>query len=245
MDSSELEDVLKQLGLTRDESAIYLGLLQNGEATIGALAKRTGLYRPALYKLVPDLIEKGLVARAKTQSKQQHYCAESPEKLEFLFDNAKRRLDEALPELVGLYSHRDVRPSVRFLEGAAGIRAVFSDILASSKRGDTFYRYSSITTLPSGRYLPNEYEEIRDKKQLERLVITNAPMAKSKPPKLEREMRVVPAEFDLFDDNVTHLIYGDKVAVIDYNTETAIVIESKVIANFQRKLFQLLYRKLV
>ena len=239
-----IETVLAQLGLSAHESSVYLNLLQNGPATIGALAKRTGIYRPALYKLVPTLTEKGLVSRVQTKHKQQHYRAESPERLDSLFENAKRRLEEALPELASLYTHHQSRPVVRFLEGKAGIRSVFSDILTTLKRGDIFYRYSSIKEIPSRSYLPPRYEEIRDNKQLERLVITNAPMAQTKPPRLERETKVVPSEYDLFDDNVTHLIYGDKVAVIDYNTETAIIIESKVIAEFQRKLFLLLYRKL-
>ncbi|MDO8408201.1 MAG: helix-turn-helix domain-containing protein [bacterium] len=244
MNIPDIESVLAQLGLSAHESGAYLDLLQNGPATIGALAKRTGIYRPALYKLIPALIEKGLVSRAQTKHKQRHYRAESPERLESLFENAKHRLEEALPELASFYTHQQNRPVVRFLEGKAGIRSVFTDILVTLKRGDIFYRYSSIKALPSRSYLPPHYEEIRDKKQLERLVITNAPMAQAKPPRLERETKVVPPEYDLFDDNVTHLIYGDKVAVIDYNTETAIIIESKVIAEFQRKLFLLLYRKL-
>ncbi|MDP2594173.1 MAG: helix-turn-helix domain-containing protein [bacterium] len=244
MEIPGIETVLAKLGLSAHESTVYLDLLQNGPATIGALARRTGLYRPTLYKLIPELIEKGLVTRAHTKGKQQHYRAEPPERLEALFETAKRQLDEALPELASIYTHQQTRPIVRFLEGKVGIRAVFADILTTLKRSDIFYRYSSIKELPSRSYLPPHYEEIRDKKQLERLVITNAPMAQAKPPRLERETKVVPSEYDLFDDNVTHLIYGDKVAVIDYNTETVIIIESKVIAEFQRKLFLLLYRKL-
>jgi len=245
MEIPDIESVLAQLGLSVHESTVYLDLLQNGPATVGALSKRAGIYRPALYKLIPTLIEKGLVSRTQTKHKQQHYRAESPERLESLFENAQQRLKEALPELASLYTNRrQNRPVVRFLEGKVGIRSVFADILTTLKRGDIFYRYSSIKELPSRSYLPPHYEEIRDKKQLERLVITNAPMAQAKPPRLERETKIVPSEYDLFNDNVTHLIYGDKIAVIDYNTETAIIIESKVIAEFQRKLFLLLYRKL-
>ena len=243
MEIPDIEGVLAHLGLSVQESTIYVDLLQNGAATIGALAKRTGLYRPALYKILPALTEKGLVSKERDKGKQQHYGADPPERLEALFDVAKRRLEAALPELASLYTHQELRPVVRFLEGAAGIRAVFADLLATLKKGDIFYRYSSRAP-HSRQYLPASYEEARDKKQIERLVISNAPLAQSKTPRLERETKVVPPEFDLFNDNVSHIIYGDKVAVIDYNTETAIIIESKVIAEFQRKLFILLYRKL-
>jgi len=39
-------------------------------------------------------------------------------------------------------------------------------------------------------------------------------------------------------------IYGHKVAYIDFNTETSIVIENPMIAEFQRKLFKLAYNSL-
>jgi hypothetical protein len=33
-----------------------------------------------------------------------------------------------------------------------------------------------------------------------------------------REVVAIPEGFDLFNDNITKLIYGDKVAIIDYNS---------------------------
>lgn len=85
---------------------------------------------------------------------------------------------------------------------------------------------------------------MRDQKQLERKVITNIPNKESKHVRLEREIKVVPPDFDLFEYSVSEIIYGNKVAVIDYNTETAVVIENATIAKFQQKIFELLFRKL-
>jgi hypothetical protein len=39
-------------------------------------------------------------------------------------------------------------------------------------------------------------------------------------------------------------IYANKVWFIDFNTETSIIIENKQIAEFQKKLFKLLYKSL-
>ena len=75
-------------------------------------------------------------------------------------------------------------------------------------------------------------------------MITNLPNKLQKRPRLEREVKAVPPDFDLFEYNVSQIIYGNKVAVIDYNTETAVVIENPTIAKFQEKIFQLLFRKL-
>jgi hypothetical protein len=54
----------------------------------------------------------------------------------------------------------------------------------------------------------------------------------------------MPEDFGNFDYNITQIIYGDRVAFIDYNSETALVIESKVIADFQEHIFKMLYKKL-
>jgi len=94
------------------------------------------------------------------------------------------------------------------------------------------------------KYLSKKYRLLRDRKKLERKVITNAPNKAQKHVRLEREIKVVPPDFDLFEYNVSQVIYGDKVAVIDYNTETAVVIENETIAKFQQKIFELLFRKL-
>ena len=58
------------------------------------------------------------------------------------------------------------------------------------------------------------------------------------------QLRTIPKEFDLFEDNVSMVIYGNKTAHIDYNSKTSSVVESEKIARFQEKLFKLLWKKL-
>jgi len=67
---------------------------------------------------------------------------------------------------------------------------------------------------------------------------------KEKENKLNREMRAIPEDYDLFDDNIGKIIYGNKVAIIDYNTSTSFIIENKKFADFEKKIFLLLYRYL-
>ena len=98
------------------------------------------------------------------------------------------------------------------------------------------------------------YEKARDKKQLERFVITNKRSGDDKKQtegpegsrriKMEKAVKIIPPDYDLFEYNVTQLIYGNKIAFVDYNTETAVIIENPVIAKFQQKIFKLLFAKL-
>lgn len=56
-------------------------------------------------------------------------------------------------------------------------------------------------------YLPKDYREKRDKKQLERYVIMSETTSSAKKPRMEREMVTIPPELDEFTDNVQMIIY--------------------------------------
>ena len=48
----------------------------------------------------------------------------------------------------------------------------------------------------------------------------------------------------LFEDNISLIIYGNKIAHLDHTTGTAVTITSPSIARFQEKIFKMLWRKL-
>jgi sugar-specific transcriptional regulator TrmB len=234
--------ILRRLGLTTQEAAIYTALIENGAGTVSDIAKWSGLHRPIVYKHLTPLVEKGLIARSP-RGKRTIFLAEPPEKLERLLEDIRLELSPVIQQLREMLPIEGKRPSMKYYVGKNGIRLVFADLVGTLKRGDTFYRYSSARESRDA-YLPRNYRQERDRKQLQRFVITNEMRARTKKTSLDRSVKTISGELGLFEQDVTQLIYGNKVAVIDYNSETAIVIESKIIAEFQRKLFTVLYRKL-
>lgn len=68
--------------------------------------------------------------------------------------------------------------------------------------------------------------------------------AKTKIPRLERELVTIPPELDEFDDNISLTLYGNKIAYIDFNTETSIIIEHPALADFHKKMFRIMYMSL-
>lgn len=127
---------------------------------------------------------------------------------------------------------------------------VFEDILTTLKKGSVYYRYSSVSKdfynskLTHNPYLSQTYFDRQKNKQLERLVITGEETNRNMKQELDVTVKEIPEKYDPFGDNITQIIYGDKVAFIDYEAESSVIIESKRFANFQKKLFLLLYRKL-
>lgn len=239
------QQILEKIGLNKHESAIYLALLELGPSHIAQISEKTSIHRPLVYKALPSLLEKKLVTETK-RAKRKIYMAEPPNRLETMFDDLRIDFFEALPQLEDQYSVSDQKPRVRFLQGRDGTKRVFDDIVRSLKKGDIFYRYSSNTDgqEKKDKYVPRNYRKMRDEKKLERQVITNAQTAKQKIAKIERFVKIMPDDFGPFEHNVTEVIYGDKVAFIDYGSETAMIIESKKIAEFQKHIFKMFYKKL-
>lgn len=242
MDKSK---ILEKIGLTKHESAIYLALVELGPSRISKISEKTAIHRPLIYKALPSLIEKKLVTETQKQ-KGVVYGAEPPNRLETLFDDLQIDFNEMLPDLEDRYSNNEFKPKVRFLEGPDGTRRVFDDVARSLKTGDVFYRYSSNKDgeEKKDKYVPRIYKKLRDSKKLQREVITNMQTMRHKKSKLDRFAKAMPSDFGTFEHNVTEIIYGNKVAFIDYNSETAMVIESKRIADFQKQIFKTLYSRI-
>lgn len=235
--------ILEKMGFSKEENRIYVELLSAGASSISNIVRKTGLHRPAVYKVLPQLVEKGLVT-IMPKGKSKLYVAESPDNLEKIFTELEDDFNAEIHRLHQTYSMRDKKPIITFAEGKQAITAVYSDLVHGLKKGDTYYRYSSTSTLNRERFIPKDYRQVRDKKQLERLVITNEPSKKMHSLKLGRTIKAIPRDYDLFEYNISQMIYGDKVAFVDYNSNTTITIENKIIAEFQKKIFKLLFKKL-
>jgi len=237
--------ILIKLGLTKNESAIYLALLEMGTSSISQISEKTSIHRPLIYKAIPSLLDKKLIT--KTQKlKSVVYGAEPPNRLETMFDDLKIDFFEMLPDMEDSYTSSEKRPKIRFLEGKDGTKRIFDDVVRSLKKEEIFYRYSSNKdgNEKKDKYLPRIYRQMRDEKKLQREVITNDQTAVHKKPNLDRFVKVMPSDFGPFEHNITEIIYGDKIAFIDYNSETAMIIESKRIAEFQKQIFKTFYKKI-
>lgn len=236
--------LLKKLGLSEKESAIYMDLLENGTSSITDIVDRTRLHRPEVYRFLPLLVEHGFVAETRA-AKRRFYTAESPENIRHLLESLERDVDSLLPELIGMHARTEKRPNVRYMEGRKAITFVFDDIVNTLKKGDVFYRVSSERDVArANSYLSPDYREKRDRKELERYVIMSENQSMEKKPRMERELVTIPPEYDEFTDDVQMIVYANKVAFIEYNTEATIIIENSFIAEFQKKLFKLLFKAL-
>jgi predicted transcriptional regulator len=238
----DLRSLLTAIGLSDAEARVYIDLLEYGTQTISSISRTSKLHRPAIYKALPTLKERGLVSE-RTVGKLIHYAAEPPEKLKRLLQSTHDELDTVIPALRKKFEEN--KPIVRRLDGISGVHAVYDDIVATLPKGAEFYRISSVRHSDLEKVgLPKDYEKNRDAKKLERLVISNNEYIASREPVLEESLQVVPDEFLPFDYDVAQIIYGHKIAYIDYNIPLATIIENVTLAKFQTDVFKMLYAQL-
>jgi hypothetical protein len=152
-----------------------------------------------------------------------------------------------IPELENSYQKRTTKPAVRFLDGATGISSAHLDLVNYLPRNQTYYRYSFAKDYQKiDKYITPEYRQIRKKKNLQRFVIDNHFVHRTATarPDINRLIKTISPEDDEFSHNVNFVIYGDRVAYLDYNSENAFIIENKNIAQFHKSMFKMLWKKL-
>lgn len=119
---------LTQFGLDSKEATAYLSILELGGASIGKIAKKSGLKRTTLYDVLDSLKQQALVSSSRRGTKTLYY-AENPRVIGEKLDEKKRALESMLPELLAIANAIDKKPKVRYYEGLEGIKDVYRDTL--------------------------------------------------------------------------------------------------------------------
>jgi len=236
--------ILTWLGLPQKWAELYLSLIEHGQWGIADLALWCNFHRMEVYRFLPIMIESGLIIELQ-KWKRKHYTAAHPSSIMTLHEEQLSNNIPHIEKLTEQYSYLDKKPKVLYQEWKKWISYVFADIINTLSKGEVFYRISSEKDVTKANtYLPKDYRKKRDQKQLERYVIMSESWAKEKMSRLEREIATIPKEFDDFWDNISMTLYKNKIAYIDFTTETSIIIEQKEMVDFQRKLFIMLFKSL-
>ena len=240
----ETSRLFAHFGLGKNAHKVYLALLASRTPLVVAhIAASAHIDRPEVYRNLTSLLKRGFVLKSR-RGKRFVYEAANPQVLETA---AREEIANAanLTNILSKRAERDLPRTLEYFRGPQGIRAIFDDVVARLPRGGSFYRYTSERDLAKvNKYLSPEYRAKRDKKKLERLVISNPTSGKQKRPRLERFIKYIPQEFDRFEQDIIQLVYHDSVAFIDLAREEGFIVRDLALAEFQSVIFRMLYRKL-
>ena len=236
---------LKNLGLSEQETRVYLAALELGEATVQDLARKSGVKRTSIYNFIDKLKKQGYLAMTK-RKKRVLYAAAHPKQLVELEKQRLAWLEGVLPELTAIYNKTPKKPKVTFYEGSEGIKEVYADTLREQRPivawSDWDYMESTL-----GSDFCKRYPEERAKRHIPFSTISRdsqtsrAVMAKNE--KELRKMKFIKSEEEL---KTEINIYGDKVAMMSFrsNPPFAVLIENHDIAETLRTAWQELWSRI-
>ena len=238
------DNFLHHFGFSDREFLVYTLLVTRGPLTMTDIVSVSGLHRPYAYKTIMMLIDQKVVSQVASKAKKL-YVALSPSIVKQVLEERQEKVAEKLTLLEEVYVAPHLETAVTHYQGKKGIMAIFSDLVNSQKKGDVFYRYTSEQdTEFANTFLPKDYRLIRDKKGLERFVISSVTAAETKQKRLERATKVIPKNESHFNQDCIQLIYSNKVAFINLAKVQGVIIEDQNLASFQKEIFKLLYKRL-
>lgn len=237
---------LTNLGLTEEESKVYLGTLELGGSYASNIARKSGVNRATCYHTLNNLIQKGLVS-SYTKGKVLWFNAEPPEKF---IKIQQEKLDQAkiiVPQLLSITSALAFKPKIKFFEGIESIKTVFEDLLATKEK--EVLGYTNVKTLAD--LFPDFFRDFCKKKIKkgiktrylspatgEGVDVVDEFYPKNYDPALVEILLVNREEF-FFENDIS--IYENKVAILSLNPKEpiAVLIESETFANSMKSIFDL------
>ncbi|HEY5714280.1 MAG TPA: helix-turn-helix domain-containing protein [Candidatus Gracilibacteria bacterium] len=241
-----IETQLKFLGLSDDETKIYLILLKYGTSSVAQISRLTKIGRVNCYHHIEKLLSKGVISQSQ-QSKIKSYTAEHPR---IFLNREQERLNVAkdiVPELLAMTANDPRKPKIQFFEGKNGIKNIFEDM--TDQEGGEIVSFSNFDKLTE--FIP-EFLEDHFRKRFEKGIKTRfiAPWTgiaeqfqenffpENHDPKLSEIFLISPKEFH-FDSEIS--IFGGAIAIMNLNDENpvGILIENPELYRTQKAIFDL------
>lgn len=244
-------EILKNIGLTEGEIAVYSSLLDNGALPASRIIEITGLKKGDCYNKLYDLIEKGLVEEFE-QNKVKNFRLTHPGKIESYIEHKKKHADAAhkeisavLPFIISSYNLSYHQPGVRVFEGREAIDILFRDSLNAKSEILAYIDFESINKHLGRRaywYTKNRIKLGINKYNLVFDSDYNRNYIKKHPLDHTFE-RVV----DLGDEMraISLQIYDNKIVYhnLDPQATIGVIIEDKIMANLQRQIWRWMWNR--
>lgn len=126
-------ELLQEMGLTQNESKVYLALLALKGARITAIANKADLHPKNAYNALETLIKKGL-ASYSLEGTVHIFKAESPMKLREILAEKANKLDKILPDLLTSFKTEEPIREISIMKGSEGINFMINGLAEESTR---------------------------------------------------------------------------------------------------------------
>ncbi|MDO8508251.1 MAG: helix-turn-helix domain-containing protein [Nanoarchaeota archaeon] len=224
---------LIEAGLTKNESKVYLALLDLGPSLAGLISRKTGLHRRTVYDTTEMLIKKGLIGYI-LKNNRRLFQASPPINILNSLHQKQLMIEPLISTLNEKYSKTKEKEETNFYKGKEGLKAVFEDQL---NENEILILGASLQAYEILKFYFHWYDKKRKSKKIKVKIITQDKNIKKVP---LSQIRYLPEEYS---SPIAVNIYGKKTAIILWAKEPiAIVIKHPEITLGYRKYFDLLWK---
>ncbi len=250
-----LEKSLEKIGISAEESRLYLTLLSSGTVSAGALAKSAGIPRPSVYVVLKRLILKGLVTETQ-QSGVKRFVPIHPDRIADIFSDYKAEIEsaeqqyrESLKQVREIVTDSYLSPKLELYESADGLEKVLKDMLLyRDVETEALWPIETMVDVLSPEFFrKHNQERIKRNISVRAIWPENQVVNFKKHPYLgagsdfKREIRSAPNNIDF---SMGYWIYGNKIAFLSSRKEGfGFIVESGDLAKTLRSQFDLVWKR--
>ncbi len=234
-----IEETLKSIGLSKNETKIYLALLELGPSLMGHLCAKTKIHRRNAYDSIEMLKDKGFISSTIVNNRNV-FEATGPERIIDMLDEKKAGIQEIIPKLLAKQNKKQA--NVRIYAGLGGRKIIFEDKLKCDE--EQLVLGAHLPSEKSERFIEN-YHNRRIKKNISlRMLFTNNEKAAAKKFKKYKFVtaRIMPEDLGA---PIAINIWGNKTAILlgsETIEPTSILIEDSGLTGNFRTYFEMLWK---
>jgi len=240
-----IKESLERIGLTSGEAEVYEALVNLGLSSTGTITKKANISSSKVYEVLQRLQKKGLVSFV-IKNGVRYYDATPPERLvDFLeerkedLSKSQKEIKKIIPTIKQIGKQAEEHNETIVYTGFEGPKIVLNEILEAGKKGYPNCGFGTdvdpyVVHMP--HILDRYIQEAKKYKFNTRLIFAKG----FKSPNVTAEIRFLSNEYL---PPVRTMIYGDKVAIVDFTKPiTTIIIHKKEIAESYKKHFDKLWK---
>ncbi len=240
----KLINILTTLGLTKNESIIYLTAYSCGEATSGEIAKKARINRITTYEILKRLVNKE-IASIVIKKNIKYFSVIGPDRLFQRYKSTIEDFQNNMKSFLAIKKSLHNQPKIIVYKGIKGIKEIYEDFI--SKPNITIYSITKPQFIFNslGRKYLNKNYAIRKKKGIK--VKTLAPYTsdgvylKNEDKKAERKTKLFPQKYDIPNEII---IYQNKLVLISKTNQLTVVIKDEEISKSFRIVWQMIWDKI-
>lgn len=236
-----IQEILEWIGLSKNESIIYITLLELWKSWITNISKKSWIKRTTIYNYINPLLEKDFIKRS-IYWKRILFIAENPKNLIKIFEEKKNRFLEKLPILEWIYNKWNSNSKIEFYEWKSWIKKIYEEVSLSWENILAFFSPEEFYRVIGEKFDKHLWLLQRKNSWTIKNLLKNDDFWKNhlKSDFTSNNSKMLPKDFNF---NVDVMIIKNTVIMISFDPLYAVKIKNEELSKFHRSIFNYLRSK--